>query len=203
MQLTRERPRATPRLGLIRRIVLGEPAGGPIGFRERGSDLIDLRTVPGQDHTAERIDRLETGMRMIVETMKRTYGRLAAAIEELGDRTVVGTTIEDVQRAVAESLQPVAASLGEVAETLRGIPYLLAAAAEHVTERVEEARAATEAEAAGATDDLPLPAGGIAVLPVVPFELESVEEEFDTLTAIRRARFAVDEIEAALEDAAS
>jgi hypothetical protein len=202
MQLTRERHRPTHRVGLFRRIVLGEHAGGPVGLEDHKSDFIDLRTTADPDQTMQRIEHLETGMRMIVETLKRSHERLAGAIDELGARTVVGTTVEDVQRAVAGSLQPVAASMAEVAETLRGFPYLLAAAADHVTERVDAAQAATEAERAGAEDetrDSPV----IPILPIVPFELEPVEEEFDTLTALRRARFAVDEIAAGWEGATS
>ena len=201
MQLTKVRARPH-RVGLFRRIVLGEHPGETIELRPRGSDFIDLRDAADWVEASRRIDRLETGMRMMVETMKRTYGRLAAAIEELAGRTAVGTTVDDVQRVVAESLQPVASSLGEVAETLRGFPYLLAAAADHITDRVDQARAATEAEQAGTREDLSPEA--VSVLPIVPFELEPVEVEFDTLTALRRARFAVDEIQAAWEeDAAS
>ena len=122
----------------------------------------------------------------MAETMKRTYGRLAVAIHDLGGKIVVGTSVEDVQEVVAEALQPVAVALGDVAETLRTLPYLMAAAADHVTERVEAARAMTEAEfAAGATAQAP----DVAVLPIVPFELEPVDEEFDALTALRQARF--------------
>jgi len=194
MQLTRERPAAPQRMGLFRRILLREESGGPIAFRDGRSDFIDLRPSSTDLQEAhQRIERLEIGMRLMAETMKRTYGRLAVAIQELGGKIVVGTTVDDVQEVVADALQPVAAALGDVAETLRTLPYLVAAAADHVTERVEAAQAATEAEMApGATAQ----AADLPVLPIVPFELEPVEEEFDALTALRRARFAVDQLDA-------
>jgi hypothetical protein len=200
MQLTRERPRAPQRGGLFRRILLGEGSGGAIAFRDGPSDYLDLRAAAELGETHERIERLELGMRLIVEAMKRSYGRLAASIEQLGSRTLVGTTVADVQRVVADALQPVAASLGEVAETLRTIPYLVAAAADHVTDRVEAARAPEGGDMVPAAAQ---PSEQTGVLPVTPFELEPVEKGFDTLTALRRARFAVDEMEDAGERAAS
>jgi hypothetical protein len=191
MQLTRERPAAPQRMGLFRRILLREESGAPFAFRDGRSDFIDLRpSSTDLEQAHQRIARLEVGMQLMAETMKRTYGRLAVAIEELGGKMVVGTTVEDVQHVVAGAVQPVAVALGDVAETLRTLPYVVAAAADHVTERVEAARAATEAEL-GARG--PVDAGDVAVLPIVPFELEPVEEEFDALTALRRARFAVDQ----------
>jgi hypothetical protein len=202
MQLTSERPRTTQRGGLFRRIILGEEGRGPIGFRDGPSDFIDLRIADaGLEEANDRIARLEVGMRLIAETMKRTYGRLAVAIEEVGGKIVVGTTIGDVQNVVADALEPVASALGEVAETLRTFPYLVAAAANHVTERVEAAQAAAEAEMR--IPVTPRAFAEIPVLPVVPFELEPVEEEFDALTALRRARFAVDELDAVLDGVAS
>jgi hypothetical protein len=202
MQLTRERPGAPQGMGLFRRILRGEESGGLIAFRDGRSDFIDLRpSSVDLDEAHQRIERLEVGMRLMAETMKRTYGRLAVAIQELGGKIVVGTTVEDVQHVVADALQPVATALGEVAETLRTLPYLVAAAADHVTERVEEARAATEAEMrAPATFGA---ATEVAILPIVPFELEPVEEEFDALTALRRARFAVDQLDSGVEGTTS
>jgi hypothetical protein len=188
MQLTRDRSGAAQRAGLLRRILHGRP------------DVLDLRGSPaGLEEAHLRIERLEFGMQLIAETMKRSYGRLTAAIQELGLRTPVGTSVEEVQRVVSGALEPVAASLGEVAETLRRFPLLVAAAADHVTDRVDAAQSAALAESQ-------LPPGPraepIPVLPIVPFELEPVDDEFDTLTALRRARFAVDELDAELEGVA-
>jgi methyl-accepting chemotaxis protein len=191
MQLTKERPAAPQRVGLLRRIILGEDGGSLAGFRDRPADFIDLRTTPALDEANERIERLEIGMRLMAETMKRTYGHLASAMTELSGQAVVGTTIQDVQNVVAEALEPVAAALGEVAETMRTFPYLVAAAAEHVTERVDEAREVADAES-HPTSTAPEP--DIAVLPVVPFEMEPLEEAFDPLTALRRGRFGMEEL---------
>jgi hypothetical protein len=193
MQLTRERPAAPQRMGLLRRILLREESGGPVAFRDGRSDFIDLRPSGDLEAAHQRIERLEIGMRLMAETMKRTYGRLTVAIQDLGGKIVVGTTVDDVQEVVADALQPVAAALGDVAETLRTLPHLVAAAADHVTERVEAARAATETEM---ERNATAQAANVAVLPIVPFELEPVEEEFDALTALRRARFALEQLDA-------
>jgi hypothetical protein len=197
MQQTKERPGSIRRTGLFRRFIQGGDGSGVTRHRVP-PDVIDLRGAYDPDGVEERIERLEIGMRMIVETMKRSYGRLAATMDALGAHSPVGTTVEDVQRVVTEALQPVASSLDEVAEALRGFPYLVAAAADHVTERVDEARTAASVEAA-----LPPPqaSSDIAVLPIVPFDMEPVEEEFDTLTALRRARFNALEVDAGWENA--
>jgi hypothetical protein len=200
MQLTRERRQATQRVGLFRRILHGEESKGPFGFRDAPPDFIDLRTPIEMEEAAERIERLEVGMQLIAETMKRTYGRLATAIHELGGKMTVGTTVEDVQHVVADALQPVAVALGDIAETLRVIPLQMAAAADHVAERAEAALAAAEAE--GRLTPANLPPAPVTLLPVVPFELEPVDEEFDPLTALRRARFAVDELDPELDELA-
>jgi hypothetical protein len=193
MQLTRERPHQAQRGGLFRRILLGHQGEGAVAHRDGPGHFIDLRSSSSDlEEANERIERLEMGMRLIAETMKRTYGRLAAAVEQMGGGAVVGTTIDDVQQVVADALLPVATALGEVAETLRTFPYLVAAAADHVTERVDAARAAAESQPQAAMEQAPRPE--IAILPVVPFELESVEEDFDRLTALRRARFALDDL---------
>jgi hypothetical protein len=102
---------------------------------------------------------------------------------------------------VADALRPVSVALGEVAETLRSIPYMVAVATDHVTERLEEVR--TIAEEANRVATTRHDHGEIAVLPIVPFEMEPVEEAFDPLTALRRARFAVDEMGGAWDEAAS
>jgi hypothetical protein len=101
---------------------------------------------------------------------------------------------------VADALQPVAVALGDIAETLRVIPLQMAAAADHVAERAEAALAAAEAE--GRLTPANLPPAPVTLLPVVPFELEPVDEEFDPLTALRRARFAVDELDPELDELA-
>src|SRR5438552_18244397 len=119
MQLTRERPTAPQRMGLFRRILLREENGGPAAFRDGRSDLIDLRPSSADVEEAhQRIERLEIGMRLMAETMKRTYGRLAVAIHDLGGKMVVGTSVEDVQEVVAEARQPVAVAGGDVAVAL-------------------------------------------------------------------------------------
>jgi hypothetical protein len=192
MQLTKDRPGAAQRAGLFRRIILRDASPRPTGYRDGRPDVLDLSESPASIAEAHlRIQRLELGMQLIAETLKRSYGRLTAAIQELGARTPMETSVEEVQRVVSGALEPVAASLGEVAETLRRFPLLVAAAADHVTDRVEAARTVVEES----TRSPSRPLEPVPVLPIVPFELEPVDDEFDTLTALRRARFAVDDLD--------
>jgi hypothetical protein len=192
---------ASRRVGLLRRLVLGHDGAGPAAFRDRPTDIIDLRSASGDAlETQRRLERLEFGMQVMAETMKRTYGRLTRAIREMNG-TVVGTTVEDVQHVVADALHPVSVALGEVTEALRTIPYLMAAATDHVTERLEEVR--TIAEEANRVATSRNDHSEVAVLPIIPFEMEPLDEDFDALTALRRARFAVDELDAEWDQAAS
>ena len=200
MLQTTERRRGAHRAKLLRRILGTGASRDRLDLRKQ-PDYIDLRSPPGDIAEAgRRIERLELGMQLIVETMKRSYGKLTAAIDQLAASTPIGLTALDVEHAVGEALRPLATSLDEVAETLRTFPYLVAAAADHVTERMEAARALM-VEQAPVVDAETAP--DVVVLPITPFDLEPVEEQFDTLTLLRRSRFSEDELDQAAWEGAA
>jgi hypothetical protein len=61
------------------------------------ADILDLVDAGGTIAIA-RIERLEQGMQLMAETMKVTYGRLTAAVEDVRRHAVRGPSTSDVQR---------------------------------------------------------------------------------------------------------
>src|SRR5437899_2915953 len=90
------RPR---RPGLIRRLVGGRRGGESDPSQVPDSpDILDLAEAGGPIALA-RIERLETGMHLMAETMKVTYGRLTAAVEDVRRQAVRGTRTNEPRRA--------------------------------------------------------------------------------------------------------
>ena len=92
--------------GLIRRVVGGKHRGKHSGFRPQASapDIIDLG-APSEELALARIERLERGTRLLAETMKLTYGRMTAAIEDLRLQAARAASLDEVQRLVAVTLR--------------------------------------------------------------------------------------------------
>ena len=90
------RPR---RPGLIRRFVGGRRGGESDPSRVPDSpDILDLADDGGAIALA-RIERLEKGMHLMAETMKVTYGRLTAAVEDVRRQAVPGSLKNEPRRA--------------------------------------------------------------------------------------------------------
>ena len=104
MQQTAKHARSRKRLGLIRRLVGGKP--GRASDRPEvtpPADILDLVDAGGEIALA-RIERLEKGLQLMAETMKVTYGRLTAAVEDVRRQAVRGTSTGDVQRMLARTI---------------------------------------------------------------------------------------------------
>ncbi len=58
-----------------------------------------------------RVARLETGIRLVVETLRRVHADLSGALSGLREEVVLTATSVDVRRIVTEGLQPLEAAL--------------------------------------------------------------------------------------------
>jgi hypothetical protein len=88
---------------LIRRVVGGKQRGKHSGVRPESApttDIIDLGT-PSDALALARIERLEKGTRLLAETVKLTYERMRAAIEDLRHQAARAASLDEVQRLVA------------------------------------------------------------------------------------------------------
>jgi hypothetical protein len=130
MQTAERRP---TRAGVIRRFLAGDgdgevseerlvPATRPSVSR-LAEDVIDLRPFdePDLQLLHLRLDRLEAGVRLVAETMKRAFGEVASSLDELRDSPP--------------------ADLERLTEAVRGFPMIMAAAADHLDQRMEIAKA--------------------------------------------------------------
>src|SRR2546426_5987174 len=216
MQQVSERPAPAPKMGLFRRLLLGQdsktawtpdPAVPMDGGGEttsttspnrRDTDLIDLRgpSVAEAPSTAARIDRLEQGVQLMAETLRRACTRLAGSIEELRLQVAVGANPSEVERIVARWLDPLRSAVDDLSRSVERIPFALAPSAGRVTGGVEahtDLHLAIRPRSPRVGRGIPNGQGVATAAPgpprpAVPFELEPVEEEFDSLTALRRAR---------------
>jgi hypothetical protein len=189
MQRMTERLKAPAGLGFLRRflarpggrtdgpqpVLAEEPAHGP-------PSVIDLRgDIPPpqwRGAVAERLDRMESGMALVAETMKRAFAQVFRSIESVrGERPDSGAMLE---RVVDESLSTLMAALEDLAESIRQVPYVLAAAADDINARLEEAPTQGGAEETTLPTSAPIrePSGPSGSLPATPFELEPVDEQF-------------------------
>ncbi|HEX9410448.1 MAG TPA: hypothetical protein VF986_01955 [Actinomycetota bacterium] len=108
MQQTAKHARSRKRPGLIRRLVGGKPGKvSPRSEANSTADILDLVDAGGTIAIA-RIERLEKGMQLMAETMKVTYGRLTAAVEDVRRHAVRAPTTGEVRRVPA----PTARHLG-------------------------------------------------------------------------------------------
>jgi hypothetical protein len=130
MQTAERRP---TRAGMIRRFLAGEGDGEvaeerlvhatPPPVSRLTGEVIDLRPFdePDLQLLHLRLDRLEAGVRLIAETMKRAFGEVASSLDDLR-----ASPTADLER---------------LTEAVHGFPMILAAAADHLDQRVEIAKA--------------------------------------------------------------
>jgi HAMP domain-containing protein len=196
MQATRQAP--TRQRGLIRRFrrrddqldiddLTPSPAAGG------RADVIDIRPVceADIDTLSLRLEKLDAGVRLIVETMKSTYGDLSSSIDTLARQLDVADARTMVERIVAEEVGPLTNSIRELADSVQRVPHLLAAAMDDMGLRIDTGRWKLERTLAEGLDALRqtaptspgLGTGGAnphdpAPLAPRPFELESVELQF-------------------------
>jgi hypothetical protein len=122
----------TRRLRPLKDPLRARPLPGP-------SDVVDIRPIsaPDLETIYFRIDRLEQGVRLIAETLKRCHVDLASAVEAAREQAAQGATGSQVEELVAEAVGPVNAALGRLAESIDGLPHMLVAATDHMTERLD------------------------------------------------------------------
>jgi hypothetical protein len=133
---------APPRASLMRRLFLGPPESETISSTDppqRVPELIDIRPVTEPDIQTIyfRLERLEEGSRLIAETLKRAFGELTASMDAVRASVATAATSAEVDRAVAEATTPLQESMRRVADAVDGFPHVLAAAADHISDRVE------------------------------------------------------------------
>ncbi|MDP8957149.1 MAG: hypothetical protein M3N24_09360 [Actinomycetota bacterium] len=103
-------------------------------------EVIDIRTQPPSDldTLAFRIERLETGMRLMADAMKRAYSDLSKSIRTL---TYEMKTDQSGRSSGDGTLQQSVASLNlridELLHSMRAFPHVLAAATDELSQRIE------------------------------------------------------------------
>src|SRR5437899_2700900 len=116
MQETTQHP-APERTGLFRRILLGEPDPPPPPPPPpmTGSQIFDARpiTEPDMSLVYFRLERVEAGVRLIAETMKRACGEILTAIGEVREEEtgLAGPARDEIDALIREAVYPLRADL--------------------------------------------------------------------------------------------
>lgn len=149
--------------------------------------VIDLRDdVPARQWrlaVSDRLERLEEGMSLVADTMKRAFSQVYRSIEDL--RQGGSAPPEQIERILEESVASLKVAVEDLSESIHRVPYVLAAAADDITGKLEAVATETGPQA------LPIPPVSPVspvspdpdrppseLLPATPFELEPVEDQF-------------------------
>ena len=185
MQQTTERPAAPARHGFFRWFRLRgegidesrvESPTAPLG----PPAVIDLRDdLPATEWrlaVSGRLERLETGMAIVARTMKQAFAQVYRSMEDV--RGGAGYS-DQLERILDESVSSLRTAVDDLAESIHRVPYILAAAADDITARLEAPTdAGQEPAQMPASPPVQEPTSPSQVLPAAPFELEPVEEQF-------------------------
>ncbi len=184
MQQTTERPAAPARHGFFRWFRL---RGGGIDESHESPTaplgppaVIDLRDdLPATEWrlaVSGRLERLETGMAIVARTMKQAF---AQVYRSMGDVRGGAGYSDQLERILDESVSSLRTAVDDLAESIHRVPYILAAAADDITARLEAPTdAGQEPAQMPASPPVQEPTSPSQVLPAAPFELEPVEEQF-------------------------
>lgn len=133
----------TPQRGRLTRWLFGEEAARRATVEAEvaavTTDVIDIRSeIPDLETVSLRIERLETGMRLMADAMKRAYGDLSNSIRTLtyeikGHERGGSNEGTNLQQSVA-SLNLM---IDELLHSMRAFPHVLAAATDELSQRIE------------------------------------------------------------------
>jgi predicted component of type VI protein secretion system len=88
---------------------------------------------------SDRIDRLESGVRVMAESLQHALNEVAARLEAIR-READFMMVARVERAVSEAIEPLNHSVTEVARSVEGLPNVVVSATDQLVERVERAQ---------------------------------------------------------------
>jgi hypothetical protein len=128
--------------GKLWRLLVGEaeappPETSPSELLESPPDPMDQAPPPAPADLAGRVARMETGLRLFAETLKRMHAELSASLAEIRAEVSMTATSVDVRRAMAEALEPLGASIESLSETAHALPLTLGAATERLSARID------------------------------------------------------------------
>ncbi len=134
----------TSHRGRLTRWLFGEEgnhAAPPAGEIPTASvDVIDVRTEPPTDleTLTLRIERLETGMRLMADAMKRAYSDLSNSIRTLTyEMKNDQSGRSDGDGTLQQSVASLNLRIDELLHSMRAFPHVLAAATDELSQRIE------------------------------------------------------------------
>ena len=136
------RRRLPRRKGLFRRLLraafdLADVQRPP----SREASFADILPLSDTEAAAisERIDRLESGVRVMAESLQNALNEVAGRLEAIRREADV-MMVARVERAVSEAIEPLNHAVTEVARSVERLPRVVVSATDHLAEQVERAQ---------------------------------------------------------------
>ncbi|HEX2090422.1 MAG TPA: hypothetical protein VHI54_10940 [Actinomycetota bacterium] len=103
------------------------------------AEIIDIRNEPPTDleTLTHRMERLETGMRLMADAMKRAYGDLSNAIRTLTFEIRNDQSGPNGDATLQQSVASLNLTIDELLHSMRAFPHVLAAATDELSQRIE------------------------------------------------------------------
>ncbi|HEX8100168.1 MAG TPA: hypothetical protein VF660_08205 [Actinomycetota bacterium] len=142
----------TPSRGRITRWFFGDEAR-PATIRPElpqvSADVIDLRDASPAEVLAARVERLEAGMRLMADTMKRVYGDISGAVQLLTYEIRNQRGPSNVNGNLQQSIASLNLTIDELLHSMRAFPHVLAAATDELSQRIDIVETRTTEALAG------------------------------------------------------
>jgi hypothetical protein len=138
--------RTSARTGRVWRFFAGGPTEtGVLDDEPLSEPIVDLAAPPStagpSDH---RIERMEAGMRLLAEALKRVHQDLANAVAEVRTEIARAATADDVAAAASQAVLPLQEAVTRLMESTQSLPLILGAATERLASKVEATRVELE-----------------------------------------------------------
>lgn len=107
------------------------------------SPLVELVPDPNEElgAIASRVERLEDGLRLLAQALKRSHAELAGTLQEIREQIGGVYTADEVEAMLMAVVEPLQVSMAGMADTIHGLPLLLSSANDRLRERVDALRA--------------------------------------------------------------
>ena len=134
----------TSQRGRLTRWVFGEEGTATAASTAREvptapAEVLDIRSEPPTDleTLTYRMERLETGMRLMADAMKRAYGDLSNAVRALTFEMRNEKSSSNGDGAVQQSVASLNLMIDELLHSMRAFPHVLAAATDELSQHIE------------------------------------------------------------------
>jgi len=141
--------RTSARAGRVWRFFAGGPADTDVldDGEPHADPVLDLAPPPAVEAMGPpdpRLERVEAGIRLLAEALKRVHQDLSNAVAEVRTEIARAATADDVATAASQAVLPLQDAVTRLTESTQSLPLILGAATERLASKVESTRVELE-----------------------------------------------------------